>query len=70
MGLPGHHPRLKTSPDEERGLARLRCTGTARAREAEDESRAEIGPWDGPTQGHLHILEDCAGALGSRSEDG
>ena len=47
-----------------------RCTGTARAREAEDGSRAEIGPRGGPKKGYLHIFEDRAGALGSRCEDG
>ena len=47
-----------------------RCTGTVRAREAEDGSRAGIRPRGGPTQGHLHVLEDRAGALNRSREVG
>ena len=40
------------------------------AREVEDGSRAGIRPRGAPAQGHLHVLEDRAGAVGSRSKDG
>ena len=47
-----------------------RCTGTTRGCELEDGSQAGAWPRDGPTHGHLHLLEDGAGALGSCSKDG